>query len=261
MPQENIFPYTVSLGGFLFERDAAGVLHANGAPVANLTAERLTAMFDWSNQVRHTSVAVDANQNTSAIADVIGCLYILRDKKRDLIRNNTLLGELFQIKVTLAIASGVLGNKDSMVYQAFDYMRISSVEPDTEVEESFKLVNSSADKFATVSQEEPSNPKKELLFQFAGLWVKGGPCDDIARSQFIRDYQCLIAERPELAAAPDQRSTVAEGVPVMHPETKAKVREIFLESGFTIKEGEADLKDYVYDAAAKLLAWGKYSGV
>lgn len=35
--------------------------------------------------------------------------------------------------------------------------------------------------------------------------------------------------------------------------TKAQIRKIFLESGFTIKEGYTDLKPYVYQAAAALL--------
>lgn len=34
---------------------------------------------------------------------------------------------------------------------------------------------------------------------------------------------------------------------------KSKIREIFLKSGFTIKEGQSDLKDYVYNAAYSLL--------
>ena len=35
--------------------------------------------------------------------------------------------------------------------------------------------------------------------------------------------------------------------------SKAQIRDIFLASGFTIEEGEKDLKQYVYDAAAALL--------
>lgn len=34
---------------------------------------------------------------------------------------------------------------------------------------------------------------------------------------------------------------------------KAQIREIFLQAGFTIKEGQSDLKPYVYEAAADLL--------
>jgi hypothetical protein len=34
---------------------------------------------------------------------------------------------------------------------------------------------------------------------------------------------------------------------------KDKIRQIFLANGFTIKEGQTDLKDYVYDAAACLI--------
>ena len=33
-----------------------------------------------------------------------------------------------------------------------------------------------------------------------------------------------------------------------------KIREIFLKNGFTVKEGQTDLKEYVYQAAEELLA-------
>ncbi|UIF90872.1 hypothetical protein [Cupriavidus sp. UYPR2.512] len=35
--------------------------------------------------------------------------------------------------------------------------------------------------------------------------------------------------------------------------TKDQIREIFLANGFTVKEGQSDLKQYVYDAAYALL--------
>jgi hypothetical protein len=34
---------------------------------------------------------------------------------------------------------------------------------------------------------------------------------------------------------------------------KERIRQIFLAAGFTIKDGQTDLKDYVYDAAYALL--------
>ena len=36
--------------------------------------------------------------------------------------------------------------------------------------------------------------------------------------------------------------------------TKAQIREVFMSHGFTVKEGQTDLKQYVYDAAYALLA-------
>ena len=36
--------------------------------------------------------------------------------------------------------------------------------------------------------------------------------------------------------------------------TKAQIREVFMSHGFTVKEGQTDLKYYVYDAAYALLA-------
>lgn len=38
----------------------------------------------------------------------------------------------------------------------------------------------------------------------------------------------------------------------MPDELKNEIRAIFLKHGFTIKEGETDLKDYVYNAALEL---------
>ena len=35
--------------------------------------------------------------------------------------------------------------------------------------------------------------------------------------------------------------------------TKDEIREVFLEHGFTIKDGQTDLRQYVYDAAYALL--------
>jgi hypothetical protein len=34
---------------------------------------------------------------------------------------------------------------------------------------------------------------------------------------------------------------------------RAKIREIFMAHGFTVKEGQTDLKEYVYEAAEALL--------
>ena len=41
--------------------------------------------------------------------------------------------------------------------------------------------------------------------------------------------------------------------PPMSPVSKERIREIFLLHGFTVKEGQDDLKDYVYKAAEALL--------
>ena len=39
------------------------------------------------------------------------------------------------------------------------------------------------------------------------------------------------------------------------------IRQIFLKNGFTIKEGQTDLKEYVYDAAFELLSSMKSPGI
>jgi hypothetical protein len=36
--------------------------------------------------------------------------------------------------------------------------------------------------------------------------------------------------------------------------TKDQIREVFLKNGFTIKEGQTDLKPYVYNAAEELVS-------
>ena len=54
------------------------------------------------------------------------------------------------------------------------------------------------------------------------------------------------------AAAPQHSTTAqsAESVPALD---RDRIREIFMAHGFTVKEGQTDLKQYVYDAAEALL--------
>jgi len=42
--------------------------------------------------------------------------------------------------------------------------------------------------------------------------------------------------------------------------TKEQIREVFLASGFTVKEGQTDLKPYVYAAAEAMLAADRAAG-
>ena len=53
-----------------------------------------------------------------------------------------------------------------------------------------------------------------------------------------------------LAAAPSPTAQAAECVPALD---RDRIREIFMAHGFTVKEGQTDLKQYVYDAAEALL--------
>ncbi|MDD2819452.1 MAG: hypothetical protein PHN51_11750 [Candidatus Nanopelagicales bacterium] len=261
MSLENIFPYTISVGGFLFERDAAGALMINGVPADNLTGQELLSIFNWCNQPHQRKRGLETDDSLIPVYDVLGSLELLADKKTKLRQDNLSLGELFQIKARLACISGVLGDKFGTVYHAFEYITLASVVPDDVTEGSFKLLNEDGFRFATVTRALPVNQNKELVFQFDGLWVMGGVCEGAESRQFSRDYQRLIAEHPELTTGVDEDYILVKNTPMLNPDTKAKVKEIFLESGFTVKAGETDLKDYVYDAAAKLLAWGKYNGV
>lgn len=48
--------------------------------------------------------------------------------------------------------------------------------------------------------------------------------------------------------------TTSPQAPQRPPVTRDEIREIFLRNGFTIKDGNTDLKEYVYAAAYELLA-------
>ena len=68
-------------------------------------------------------------------------------------------------------------------------------------------------------------------------------------------YQRLYDAHAELTATP-QPSPTAQADSVAAPGerlTRDQIREVFMSHGFTIKEGQTDLKQYVYDAAHALL--------
>ena len=65
--------------------------------------------------------------------------------------------------------------------------------------------------------------------------------------------QADMAIRAALASAPQPSPTPqadSQPAPVLD---RARIREIFMAHGFTVKEGQTDLKQYVYDAADALL--------
>lgn len=68
----------------------------------------------------------------------------------------------------------------------------------------------------------------------------------ITSGDVIAELQDRIAElEAELEAAPK----AAPGKRL----TREQIREVFMANGFTVKEGQTDLKQYVYDAAHALL--------
>lgn len=65
------------------------------------------------------------------------------------------------------------------------------------------------------------------------------------------DWRALNNADDELRAVLDgiEAAPVAAAWP-----TRDKIREVFVAHGFTVKDGHADLKEYVYEAAYALLA-------
>ncbi len=59
----------------------------------------------------------------------------------------------------------------------------------------------------------------------------------------IKELRALLAEQPQASAA--------QSAPAGERET---IRAVFLRNGFTVKEGQTDLKPYVYAAAEELLS-------
>ena len=80
--------------------------------------------------------------------------------------------------------------------------------------------------------------------------LKNGGVRDAAQAKRIADgLLAPIIERLELyQAAP--KAAPGESL------TRDQIREVFMAHGFTVKEGQTDLKQYVYDAAYALLAMG-----
>lgn len=56
--------------------------------------------------------------------------------------------------------------------------------------------------------------------------------------------------------AKGRRDAEAAPQPTPAPPSRDQIREVFMAHGFTIKEGQTDLKQYVYDAAHALLELG-----
>ena len=69
-----------------------------------------------------------------------------------------------------------------------------------------------------------------------------------------RDLLERIVGKCKLSVLGDDHAKVWEllAAPVVMPE-RAVIREVFMRNGFTIKEGQDDLKPYVYAAAEELL--------
>ncbi|MES2729997.1 MAG: hypothetical protein V4621_07905 [Pseudomonadota bacterium] len=67
--------------------------------------------------------------------------------------------------------------------------------------------------------------------------------DEDAAQQFMRDF-CPTVEANDMPPWPDDPA----------PIDRAVIKEVLIAHGFTVKEGQTDLKSYVYEAAEALLA-------
>lgn len=78
---------------------------------------------------------------------------------------------------------------------------------------------------------------------------------DISKGGFDKGSKVIDYYSDEIQHLEAGAKLYAEPRPAVLPDKDA-IREVFMRNGFTIKEGQADLKDYVYAAANALLALG-----
>lgn len=107
-----------------------------------------------------------------------------------------------------------------------------------ELEARVKAAEDAADKYL----HEAKRHQRALLAAEAELARVRSQIDDLSKQP---------ANTGDLVAT----FTTVEPRPAVLPD-KAAIREIFMRNGFTIKDGQTDLKDYVYAAANELLALG-----
>lgn len=78
------------------------------------------------------------------------------------------------------------------------------------------------------------------------------------QARFLEDQASQLADQLDYRAEyPDaDAKCLREAIVLLSapPVSDAQIREVFMANGFTIKEGQTDLKPYVYAAARALLA-------
>ena len=80
----------------------------------------------------------------------------------------------------------------------------------------------------------------------------GDPADERMQAvrRVLRGAVVVAEDSGDITAQPSPTAQSAESVPALD---RDRIREIFMAHGFTVKEGQTDLKQYVYDAAEALL--------
>lgn len=106
---------------------------------------------------------------------------------------------------------------------------------------------------AALSEPDLNLQCKSVQARLAMQWgyVKAEP-DDMPNGSNCKWPTCQTEEYQQKLA--DDVVSELIGTPRREPLTHGEIRDVFLRSGFTIKEGQPDLKSYVYVAAYALLA-------
>lgn len=86
---------------------------------------------------------------------------------------------------------------------------------------------------------------------FRGCWMEASDWNETSELKYLTHWMPLPSP-PDDVAAPAEQQAAYKAVPG-GPLTRDQIREVFMAHGFTVKEGQTDLKQYVYDAAHALL--------
>lgn len=103
-------------------------------------------------------------------------------------------------------------------------------------------------KFVQSLDEIPNN----VSFRVLKTKAVQSDCEESDSMPITGDFSWIKVNRQQEGLEMKEKSGVNQNEPELVV-TKDKIRELFLGAGFTIKEGQLDLKPYVYEAADKLL--------
>lgn len=87
---------------------------------------------------------------------------------------------------------------------------------------------------------------------FRGCWMEASDWNETSELKYLTHWMPLPSP-PDDVAAPAEQQAAPKAAPAWERLTRDQIREVFMAHGFTIKEGQTDLKQYVYDAAYALL--------
>lgn len=86
---------------------------------------------------------------------------------------------------------------------------------------------------------------------FRGCWMEASDWNETSELKYLTHWMPLPSP-PDDVAAPAEQQAAPKAAPG-ESLTRDQIREVFMAHGFTVKEGQTDLKQYVYDAAHALL--------